>query len=158
MVDQPAPSAPNPVPGPPAMPLVPGAPTVALPQGVQVANPWLRFGSYLLEGLLVTITLGIGWLIWAAMIAGTGQTPAKRLLKLRVIGADSMRPVGFAKMFFVRGIVGGWVASIAIMFTLGVLAFMPFWDRRHQNIWDKVSNTYVVVDPNDAWGTKPNLR
>jgi uncharacterized RDD family membrane protein YckC len=154
MVDQPVASASGAVTGAP----LPVTPTVALPPGVQVANPWIRFGSYLLEGLLITVTLGIGWIIWAAMIVGTGQTPAKRLLKLRVIGADTLRPVGFAKMFFMRGIVAGWVAWLAIVFTVGVLAFMPFWDRRHQNIWDKVSNTYVVTDPDDVWGTKPILR
>jgi uncharacterized RDD family membrane protein YckC len=130
----------------------------SLPDGVSVANPWLRLGSYFLEALLAIVTLGVGWLVWAAMIAGNGQTPAKRLLKLRVIGAETLRPVGFAKMFFMRGIVAGWVANIAIMFTIGVLLFMPFWDRRRQNIWDKVSNTYVVTDPHDVWGTKPDLR
>lgn len=92
------------------------------------------------------------------MIAGTGQTPAKRLLKLRVITADTLRPAGFPKMFFMRGIIGGWIGYLATMLTAGVLLFMPFWDKRHQNIWDKVSNTYVVNDPNDAWNTKPNLR
>ena len=40
------------------------------------------------------------------------------------------------------------------MLTLGVLLFMPFWDKRNQNLWDKVSNTFVVTDPNDAWHTR----
>jgi len=123
-----------------------------------VANPWLRLGSYVLEGILSVVTLGIGWLIWAAMIAGTGQTPAKKLLNLRVVGADTLRPVGLGKMFFVRGLLAGIVAYFAITFTVGILLFMPLWDRRHQNIWDKVSNTYVVTDPGDAWATRPNLR
>jgi hypothetical protein len=61
-------------------------------------------------------------------------------------------------MLFMRGIIAGWVAGIAIMLTLGILAFMPFWDKRHQNIWDKVSSTYVVADPHDVWATKPVLR
>ena len=133
------------------------APNAILPPGVSVANPWTRLGSYILEGILVIITLGIGWLIWAAMTAGLGQTPAKRVLKLRVIEASTLRPVGFAKMFWVRGILAGIVAQIAILCTLGVLLFMPFWDKRKQNLWDKVSSTYVVSDPNDAWKTKPNL-
>ena len=137
---------------------IPAAPGFQFPPGVAVANPWLRLGSYILEGLLVVVTLGIGWLIWAATIAGTGQTPAKKLLGLRVIGADTLRPVGLAKMLFVRGILAGIVAEIAFIFTLGILVFMPLWDRRHQNIWDKVSNTYVVTDPNDAWSTRPSLR
>jgi uncharacterized RDD family membrane protein YckC len=114
-------------------------------------------GSYFVEAILWIITLGIGWLIWAAMTAGTGQTPAKRLMKLRVVDAASLKPAGFSRMFWMRGLVAGFVAGFAIVFTLGVLLFMPFWDKRRQNIWDKVSSTYVVSDPNDAWNTKPNL-
>lgn len=131
--------------------------TVMLPPGVTAANPWIRLGSYFLEAILMVVTLGIGWLIWASMTAGSGQTPAKRLLKLRVIDASSLRPVGFGKMFWVRGLLAGIVAQFAILFTLGILLFMPFWDKRKQNIWDKVSSTYVVNDPNDVWNTKPNL-
>ena len=130
----------------------------ALPSGVAVADPWIRFGSYILEGVLAFVTLGIGWLIWATMIAGTGQTPAKKVLKLRVIDANTSRPASFGKMFWVRGLVAGWVANLAIMFTLGILLFMPFWDKRRQNLWDKVSNTFVVNDPNDAWATRPDIR
>lgn len=103
------------------------------------------------------MTLGIGWVIWALMIVGRGQTPAKALLHLRVVDAGSLRPVGFARMFWVREIVAGIVAGLAIPLTLGVLLFMPFWDRRNQNLWDKISSTYVVLDPSDAWGTKPDL-
>jgi uncharacterized RDD family membrane protein YckC len=145
---------------PPAYP-PPGSPTFGapvLPPNVAVANPWARLGSYLLEALLATVTLGIGWLIWAAMIGGTGQTPAKRLLHHRVIRADTLRPAGLGRMFWVRGILAGLVANVAVTCTLGVLLFMPFWDKRRQNLWDKVSNTYVVVDPSDAWGTRPDLR
>ena len=137
-------------------PVAPGPSTVGgnLPAGVGTASPGLRFGSYLLEAVLLMVTLGIGWVIWAAMTAPTGQTPAKKLLKLRVIGADTLRPVGFGKMFWVRGLVAGLVAQFAFLFTLGILVFMPFWDKRRQNIWDKVSSTYVVTDPNDAWATQ----
>lgn len=129
-----------------------------MPAGVRPVSPWARLGAYLLEGLLLLVTLCVGWLIWAALIGGTGQTPAKRLLGHRVIGADNLRPVGLGRMFWVRGLIGGIVAGFAIVFTIGILLFMPFWDRRNQNIWDKVSNTYVVSDPNNAWMTKPDAR
>jgi len=55
------------------------------------------------------------------------------------------------------GVLAGIVAQIAILCTLGILLFMPLWDKRNQNIWDKVSGTYVVNDPTDTWQTKPNL-
>ena len=129
-----------------------------MPQGVNAASPWVRLGSYLLESILVLVTLVIGWVIWARMLAGKGQTPAKKLLGLRVINAADLRPASFGKMFWVRGLLASIVARFAIVFTVGVLLFMPLWDKRRQNRWDKVSNTYVVTDPNDAWGMNRDIR
>lgn len=152
--EQAANPAPAPAPTPPATVQAGG---VGLPAGTSAASPWIRLGSYFVDALLMLVTLWIGWLIWASMTAGSGQTPGKRLLNLRVIDASSIRPVGLGRMFWMRGLLAGFVASIAITFTLGILLFMPFWDRRNQNLWDKISSTYVVNDPDDAWGTKPDL-
>jgi uncharacterized RDD family membrane protein YckC len=133
------------------------AKSTVLPSGVSPASPGIRLAAYVLEGVLAFVTLGIGWLIWASMTAGAGQTPAKRILKIRVIDSRRLIPVGFSKMFWVRGLLAGIVAQLAILCTLGILLFMPFWDKRKQNLWDKISSTYVVRDPNDAWNTKPAL-
>ncbi len=97
-------------------------------------------------------TLFVGWLIWAATIADAGQTPAKKLMGQRVVYADGRGPVGFGMMLFMRGLVAGFVAYFAVFFTFGVLLFLPLWDKRSQNIWDKVSSTLVVDDPSNAWG------
>lgn len=32
-----------------------------------------------------TVTLAIGWLIWALIVYSHGQSPAKQLLKMRVV-------------------------------------------------------------------------
>ncbi len=109
-------------------------------------SPWGRLGAYLLEGLLVTVTLGIGWLFWAATLADKGQTPAKKLLDQRVIMDFSGQPASFSRMLFLRGFVAGFVASFAVAFTLGIALFMPFWDSKNRNIWDHVSSTRVVRD------------
>lgn len=122
-----------------------------LPVGVSLTNPWARLGAYVLESILLFATLGIGWAIWAIVTSRSGQTPAKRLLKQRVVGTSTLRPVGFARMFWLRGLIAGIVAGFALLFTLGILAFMPLWDKRRQNIWDKVSSTVVVDDPLGAW-------
>ncbi|MYH74081.1 MAG: RDD family protein [Acidimicrobiales bacterium] len=118
-----------------------------LPGDVEYASPWLRLGAMVLENFLVVVTLGIGWVIWALIIVRRGQTPAKSLLGLRVIDDATLEPVGFVRMFFVRGLVGDLITTFAFILTVGVLAFMPFWDRRNQTLWEKLSNTHVVVDP-----------
>jgi len=143
------------VPWPQPAPSPYSAPASPLPSGVALASPWIRLGSYLLEGLLMFVTFGVGWLIWAAVATGpVGQTPAKRLLGLRVIRGDTWRPAGLGRMFWIRGLLAGIVAYFAVVLTIGILLFMPFWDQRNQNIWDKVSNCYVVTDPYDAWSTQ----
>ena len=111
-------------------------------------SPWARLGAYLLEQLLALVTLGIGWIIWALTLSGTGQTPAKKLLNQTVVDINTGQPLGLGRMFWVRGLVGGLVASIAIPLTLGILLFMPLWDSNNQNIWDKVSGSYVIPTPN----------
>jgi uncharacterized RDD family membrane protein YckC len=42
------------------------------------------FGDNWLEGLLQALTLYIGWLVWFAIVAPRGQTPAKQLLHVRI--------------------------------------------------------------------------
>lgn len=128
----------------PAVPAPPAPAAVARTSNLVAVSPWGRLGSALLETLLITVTLGIGWVIWAAMIAGSGQTPAKRLVGHQVVTMGELRPAGIGRMFWMRGLIAGWVASLAFPLTLGVLLFMPFWDKNNQNVWDKVSNTMVV--------------
>ena len=151
----PAPTAPQ-VSAPTPAPMAYQQPQVlqqqgGLPQGVGLAGVGSRLGAALLDSLLISVTFGIGWLIWAANISGKGQTPGKQLLKLRIVDATTAQPIGFGRMFFMRGLVAGLVASIAIPFTIGILLFMPFWDKRNQTLWDKISGTIVVSDPNNAW-------
>ena len=151
----PAPTAPQ-VSAPTPAPMAYQQPQVlqqqgGLPQGVGLAGVGSRLGAALLDSLLISVTFGIGWLIWAAIISGKGQTPGKQLLKLRIVDATTAQPIGFGRMFFMRGLVAGLVASIAIPFTIGILLFMPFWDKRNQTLWDKISGTLVVSDPHNAW-------
>lgn len=118
------------------------------------ASPWLRLGSRLLDWVLAFVTLGIGWMIWAFILSSKGQTPGKRMMKLRSITLDTNRPSDSVHMIVMRGIVGGIVAGLAIGVTLGVLAFMPLWDKEGESLWDKVAKSRIVEDPNDAWGVE----
>tara|TARA_B100000902_G_scaffold378040_1_gene410885 strand:+ start:299 stop:757 length:459 start_codon:yes stop_codon:yes gene_type:complete len=110
-------------------------------------SPWARLGANLLEALLYMVTLGIGWIIWALTLSGKGQTPAKKLLDHTVVDMNTGQPLGLGRMFWVRGLVAGFVAPFAFLFSLGILIFMPFWDTENQNIWDKVSGSYVIPTP-----------
>lgn len=48
-----------------------------------------RLGGYFLDLGLAIITLGIGWVIWSLIVWRQGLTPAKQILKLRVVAEES---------------------------------------------------------------------
>jgi uncharacterized RDD family membrane protein YckC len=122
-----------------------------LPQGVYLASVGKRIVGYLLDIALIFITFGLGWLVWAAVVAAKGQTPGRQLLGMRVVAIRDGRPLSWASMVFLRGLIGGFVASMAFFFTLGILAFMPLWDRNNQSVIDKVSASLVIDDPHRVY-------
>src|SRR2546423_14527620 len=77
-----------------------------LPSGVRLASAAKRFGGYLLEILLIVVTLFIGWLVWSLIIYSRGQTPSKHLLKMRVVKLESGTAAAWGTMF-----VREWIAK-----------------------------------------------
>lgn len=122
-----------------------------LPEGVFLASPGKKLGAYLVDIILATVTLGIGWLVWAAVVASKGQTPGRQVLGMRVVSVRDGRPLSWGTMVFLHGMVGGFVTGMAWTFTIGVLAFMPLWDRNNQTVADKVASSLVVDDPNGVY-------
>lgn len=50
-----------------------------------------RLGGYFLDLGLAILTLGIGWIIWSLFAWRNGQTPAKQILKMRVVAEENRR-------------------------------------------------------------------
>jgi|SRR5581483_1958158 len=120
----------------------------ALPVGVTLASPGKRLGAYLLSGLLGVVTLYIGWLIWDIVLnsKGSGQSPGKQLLKVRVIDLQTGRPATFGKMFL-RGLLKDVIGHIIY----GILALFLLIDKDNQELWDKAVSTVVIDDPNNSY-------
>jgi uncharacterized RDD family membrane protein YckC len=80
-----------------------------------------RLGAYALDCALAILTLGIGWIIWSMIVWGEGQTPAKKILKIRVYNATNGRPVSWGHMALREFLVPltVWFASVA---TSGIAA------------------------------------
>ena len=118
-----------------------------LPNGVSLSSPGKRLGGYLLEGVLMLFTLGVGWLIWSLIVWKDGYTPAKQLLGMRTLRLRTATKATWGTMF-VREIIGKFVGGILCALTFGILYFMLIWDRNNQQLWDKFGGTIVVDDPN----------
>ena len=103
-----------------------------------------RLGAIVLDATLMVITFGIGWLIWSFIVWCEGQTPAKKILKLRTVNFTNGRPATWGHMGIREGLipitvsiasgVTGGIASIAwivveivFYFTKGQRTFRDYW-------------------------------
>jgi uncharacterized RDD family membrane protein YckC len=138
-----------------------GAPTSAGParvsplnrlhDSVQLSSPWRRLGAHLLDAALVVVTLLLGWAVWSLIVWARGQSPAKQLLGMRVIRVETGRPAGWGRMFLREipsKLLIGFVAGVTVIGLVGY--FWLTWDDRRQELWDKMCDTVVVNDPQNA--------
>jgi uncharacterized RDD family membrane protein YckC len=103
-----------------------------------------RFGAFLLEAILVLLTLSIGWLIWSLIIWRDGLTPAKQLLGMRCMKAHTDRPATWGTMAL-REVVGKWlISNLTFGISTLVSAFMILVGEHRQGIWDLIATTVVV--------------
>ena len=121
--------------------------------GLMLTANGRRFLSYLLEFVLIIVTLFIGWFIWWLIAWGKAQTPAKQLMKMRVVKFDENRPATYGEMAL-RELVG---KALLANFTFGISTlvggFMILGDEKgRQAVWDKIAGTTVVDDPNNIFG------
>lgn len=121
------------------------------PDGVRLATVGRRFGGYLLEFVLLVVTLVIGWLIWSLIVWGRGQTPGKQLLGMRCVNLATSRRASWGRMFLREFIGKGIVMTVISLITFGlgplILNFMLMWTKKRQELWDKIADTIVIHDP-----------
>ena len=78
-----------------------------------------RLGGFFLDLALIIVTLGIGWMIWSLVAWRSGQTPAKQILKMRVLHESTGKPATWGHMA-VREFLVPLTVNIAAWVTLGV--------------------------------------
>lgn len=129
---------------------------------IVLASRSQRLSGHILEMALFGLTLGIGWAFWFASTGRDGQTPAKRLLGMRVVDAEGrpaslrrmiVRDVALKVLFFVlldllllsMEVEGGLSLALAGVGAWLVAALWCVWDGNRQCLWDKVTGTRVEV-------------
>lgn len=123
-----------------------GVPAVAYPANLSSAGK--RFGAFLLEIVLAIVTLGIGWIIWDLIAWKDGQSPAKKVLHMRILNAQTGQPLtwgeSFVRNFLCYGLIGA-IPLLGALYRIVGACFVFNDDRRA--LWDRMVNS-VVVDEN----------
>ena len=99
-------------------------------QPMRYASFQHRLGALALDVVLLVFTFGIGWLVWSLILWNEGQTPAKKILKLRTYSFES-------------GTVATWghmsVREFLIPTTVSIVSYIPY-------IGWAISIAYIVVE------------
>ncbi len=95
------------------------APDAANAPSLRYASFPHRLGGYALDTVLAGLTLGIGWLIWSFVVWGEGQTPAKKILKMRTLNATTGTPASWGHMA-IREFLVPLTVGTAILLTSGI--------------------------------------
>jgi uncharacterized RDD family membrane protein YckC len=116
-----------------------------------------RLGAYALDCALAFVTLGIGWWIWSLVVWAQGQTPGKKILKIRVYAADTQRPATWGHMavrefliIFAIGIAVGVLNLFTIVVgTIGAIAWVVmeivwYFTKGQRTLRDTLVKTLVV--------------
>jgi hypothetical protein len=105
-----------------------------------------RLGAFLLDGLLILVTLGIGYLIWALITWSDGQTPGKKLLGQVVVDANTGVPFDWGRMalrqFVIQGLLGGLLSGISLGIYFWVDSLMILGDGQ-RTLHDRMANSVV---------------
>lgn len=114
-----------------------------------LADPGRRLVGFMLDLLLFALTFGVGWLAWSGYEWRHGRTPAKRLLRMRVVDAVSGEPAGSGVMALRQGVYAIGIVGLFGAVTLGlgwaVAAAFVFSPTR-QAMWDRLAFTTVLRD------------
>jgi uncharacterized RDD family membrane protein YckC len=118
--------------------------------GVRLAGLGKRLLALILDGILVWLTLIIGYLIWWLIVLKKGQTPRKQIAGIWVIKDDG-RNSGWGATFVREFLIKSILMYLFAIITLGIVGLLnllwPLWDKDNQALHDKIAGTYVVQGP-----------
>lgn len=119
------------------------APSPTVSGGTHLAGSGSRIGAALLDSLLMIVTLFIGWFIWSIVLWKQSTSPAKKMLGMTIVDANTGAPASMKQMVM-REVLGKWVvgsvAGIASLASIIMLWATP----RKQTVWDYIGTTVVV--------------
>lgn len=114
--------------------------------GWELATYPQRVIAFLLDIVLIPLTLVIGYIIWWLIVLGRAQTPGKQIVGIQVV-KDTGEPVGWGYMFLrefvIKGLLGGFLSSFAGIYFV-VDHIWPLFDDDKQTLHDKMVSTLVV--------------
>jgi uncharacterized RDD family membrane protein YckC len=101
-----------------------GSSGVQSPRSGQIASRRIRFAGLLIDVAIAGLTCAVGWLVWFLILAPQGQTPAKRILKLKLVTEDDRTAKTGVTLF--RYFIPNFLTWLVTPFVLLGLVSLPY--------------------------------
>lgn len=112
--------------------------------GLNTSSVGRRVWATILDVILLIVTLFIGWFIWSIVLWKQSTSPAKKMLGMRIVDANTGAPATMQQMVM-REVVGKWVVGSVAAGLANVASFvMLFITPKRQGVWDYIGGTTVV--------------
>lgn len=112
--------------------------------GLAISSVGRRVGASILDVILMIVTLFIGWFVWSIVLWKQSTSPAKKMLGMRIVDANTGAPATMQQMVM-REVVGKWVVGSVAAGLANVASFvMLFITPKRQGVWDYIGGTTVV--------------
>jgi len=116
-------------------------------ESLTLATPMSRLGASILDAILFLMTLGIGWIIWSAVVWAKGTTPAHSILKQFVVDESTGKTFTWGRMFlreFVIKFLLTWVLGLVLFGIYGIVDSLFIIQKSRQTIHDRICSSIVV--------------
>lgn len=124
-------------------------------QTQQLAAPETRIYAFLADLAIGFVTLGIGWLIWSAILWSEGTTPGHKLLHQTIVDEKTLQPLTWDRMAVRELLFKGFLGGILSSFTYGLFyladGLFIFRDDR-KAIHDHMARTLVIQNDGESSG------
>lgn len=112
--------------------------------GLATSSVGRRVWALILDVLLMIVTRLIGWFIWSIVLWKQSTSPAKKMLGMQIVDANTGAPATMQQMVM-REVVGKWVVGSVAAGLANVASFvMLFITPKRQGVWDYIGGTTVV--------------
>jgi uncharacterized RDD family membrane protein YckC len=110
-------------------------------------NNGARFWAAILDGVLMVVTLFIGWIIWSVVLYSQSTSPAKKILGLQIVDAKTGVPASMQQMLL-REVLGKMILGPVSRGITGLIsAIMILVMPNRQGIHDYIAKTVVIRKP-----------
>lgn len=112
-----------------------------------LATPQTRLVAFMIDGFIFGITLGVGWIIWLAILAQRGTTPGHHLMGQKIVDNSSGKNLSVIKILIrellIKGLFSWIIGGMTMMLNYVIDGAFIFTEKK-RTVHDLIMGSTVI--------------